>query len=243
MKTNLSPIFALLICVARAAYAQFTYTTNYGTITITGYSGTNNDVLIPSMISGLPVTAIGGWSFYDCVSLASITIGNSVTSIGDWAFYGCINLASVTIGEGMSYIGDYAFVRCLSLTGIYFHGNAPEYNDGLFVLPQSWEQQTHGPVYYLPGTTGWADFSSGAGVPVILWNPQVRPRTLGVNGKQFGFNITGTNNFTVKVEASTNLANPTWSPLQTITLTNGSAYFNDPEWTNVPARIYRLNMP
>ena len=33
---------------------------------------------------------------------------------------------------------------------------------------------------------------------------------------------------TVVVEASTNLANPTWTPLATNTLTSGSAYFSDP---------------
>ena len=45
------------------------------------------------------------------------------------------------------------------------------------------------------------------------------------------------------VEACTNLANPTWAPLQTYTLTNGSLYFSDPDWTNYPARFYRIRSP
>jgi hypothetical protein len=47
----------------------------------------------------------------------------------------------------------------------------------------------------------------------------------------------------VGVDACTNLANPTWSPLATTTLTSGSAYFSDPQWTNYPARFYRLRWP
>jgi hypothetical protein len=37
------------------------------------------------------------------------------------------------------------------------------------------------------------------------------------------------------------LANLQWCPVQTNTLTEGSAYFTDPQWTNYPARFYRLN--
>jgi hypothetical protein len=61
-----------------------------------------------------------------------------------------------------------------------------------------------------------------------------------VKSNQFGFNITATNNFTVVMEACTNLANPVWTPLQTLTLTNGSIYFSDSQWTNYPGRFYRL---
>ena len=45
------------------------------------------------------------------------------------------------------------------------------------------------------------------------------------------------------VEACTNLASPVWTPLQTITLTNGSFYFSDPQWTNYPGRFYGLGSP
>jgi len=31
-----------------------------------------------------------------------------------------------------------------------------------------------------------------------------------------------------------------WNSLQTYTITNGSIYFSDPQWTNYPARFHRL---
>jgi hypothetical protein len=45
------------------------------------------------------------------------------------------------------------------------------------------------------------------------------------------------------VDACTNLSNPEWQPMKTNTLTTGSAYFSDPQWTNYPNRYYRLRSP
>ena len=59
----------------------------------------------------------------------------------------------------------------------------------------------------------------------------------------FGFIISWATNVPVVVEACTNLANPVWFPLQTNTLTGGSFYFSDSQWTNYPARFYRFRSP
>jgi hypothetical protein len=67
--------------------------------------------------------------------------------------------------------------------------------------------------------------------------------SLSVLSNQFGFTITGTTNIPIVVEASTNLRNRAWNPLQTCTLTNGSISFSDPQWTNYPARFYRIRSP
>jgi hypothetical protein len=44
----------------------------------------------------------------------------------------------------------------------------------------------------------------------------------------------------VVIEACSDLANPAWSAVGTNTLTSGSSFFSDPEWTNAPARFYRI---
>ena len=193
------------------------------------------------------VTSIGDYAFYDCTSLTSVTIPGSVTNIGMSAFQCCQGLISVTIGNGISDIRGNAFFGCESLTSVYFQGNAPFFERAAFNEQQSWSW-TPATVYYLPGTTGWTSLGgelSSSFVSAVLWNPQVQTAdgSFGVKSNQFGFNITGTSNFIVMVEASSDLARPTWSPLQTITLTNGTAHFSDPQWRNYPARIYRLNMP
>jgi hypothetical protein len=82
-------------------------------------------------------------------------------------------------------------------------------------------------------------------VPAVLWNPQVQTSnsSFGVQPTGFGFNITGTTNIPIVLEACTNLANPAWISVQSCTLTNGSLYFSDPDWTNYPGRYYRLRSP
>ena len=50
-------------------------------------------------LSGSPLTEIPDRAFYECKTLASITIPNSVTSIG-YLFWGCTSLTSITVDSG-----------------------------------------------------------------------------------------------------------------------------------------------
>jgi hypothetical protein len=98
----------------------------------------------------------------------------------------------------------------------------------------------------LPGTTGWgATFDNR---PTALWflpNPQIlnHSASFGVQPGGFGFTISWATNASVVVEAATNLANPVWIPVSTNTLTGGTNYFSDPQWTNYPGRFYRVRSP
>ena len=65
----------------------------------------------------------------------------------------------------------------------------------------------------------------------------------GVQSNAFGFIISWATNLPVVVEACTNPANHSWSPVQTNALTGGWSYFSDPHWANYPARFYRVRSP
>ena len=71
------------------------------------------DLVIPD-----GVTSIGGYAFYSCSSLTSVTIGKSVTSIGYSTFSGCSGLTSITIPNSVTYIGSSAFQSCSGLTSV-----------------------------------------------------------------------------------------------------------------------------
>jgi hypothetical protein len=181
------------------------------------------------------VTTIGNNAFFYCTNLNSLTIPNSVTSIGGSAFYNCSGLTNVTIPNSVTSIGSQAFYNCTKLGSMFFRGNAPAVGNGAIVSPTV--------CYYLPGASGWS--ASYGGRPAYLWNPapQTADAKFGIRTNRFGFNITGTTNIPLVVEASTNLANAAWVPLQTCRLTNGLIYFSDPAWTSFPTRAYRIRSP
>ncbi len=64
----------------------------------------------------------------------------------------------------------------------------------------------------------------------------------GVHNNQFEFTISYSRpgETVVTVETRSDVAAGTWLPLQTLTLTNGTAYFSDPDWGTQPCRFYRI---
>ena len=205
-------------------------------VTSIGNSAFDNCSSLTNITIGNGVTSIGSWAFLN-TKLTSATIGASVRSIGDHAF-DYTGLTSVIIPRSVTYIGDYAFASCAILSGVYFLGDAPSLGGASVFLSDNIAT-----LYYLPGTTNWG--SQFGYRPTLLWNPQVQTSGpgFGVRTNRFGFNITGTSNLVIVVEACTSLAHPTWSPVRTNTLTGGASYFSDPHWTNYPARFYRIWNP
>jgi hypothetical protein len=81
-KTGAWEILAGLFIAATTAQAQFTYTTNGGTIKITGYTGPGGDVTIPDTITELPVASIGDYAFNGMSSVSNITFPSTLIDIG-----------------------------------------------------------------------------------------------------------------------------------------------------------------
>lgn len=194
-----------------------------------GGCGSLASVTIPNS-----VLTIEDWAFAGCMGLADLTIGTNVTHIGELAFKDCTSLTSVTLPESVSVIGEAAFAECPNLTELYFRGNAPSSGQGAF---SNSDKVT---VFYLPSATGWGPAFGDR--PTALWLPRMNTTDdrFGIRSNRFGFEVTWANGQVVAVDACTNLGNPAWFPLQTNTLSGDSFYFSDSQWTNHPARFYRL---
>ena len=101
---------------------QYSYNDEDLTATVSGYTGTATEVVIPAEVTHedntYKVTAIGYSAFWNNSDLTSVTIPEGVTRIEAIAFGSCTSLKSVTIPEGVTYIGDLAFDSCTSLTSV-----------------------------------------------------------------------------------------------------------------------------
>ena len=101
---------------------QYSYNDEDLTATVSGYTGTATEVVIPAEVTHedktYKVTAIGYSAFWNNSTLTSITIPEGVTRIEAFAFDSCTSLKSVTIPEGVTYIGDFAFDSCTSLKSV-----------------------------------------------------------------------------------------------------------------------------
>lgn len=223
--------------------SAFAICTNLTTVTIPDSTTRLGDYAFASCSNlarveiGNSVTNIGRDTFDGCTNLSSVTIGRSVTNIGDFAFLYCSSLTSITIPSSVASIGNGTFAYCTILTGVYFEGSAPSHGWDCFY---SSDNVT---IYYLPAVAGWGPIFADR--PTVLWNPRIETDhpTFGVGPNGFGFIIAGTADIPIVVEAAPRAPDGTWVPLQSCTLTNGSLYFSDPDWTNHPARFYRVRSP
>lgn len=144
---------------------EFTFSMNYGTYSVTDYTGTADQVTIPAIYMGAPVQSIGYRAFEDCSQITSITIPSSVINIAHFAFENCTGLTSITIPSSVTSIwynafsgctaletvtfaegsvctemGDYAFYGCTALTSIRYGGTEAQWN--AITKGSSWDSNT-----------------------------------------------------------------------------------------------------
>ena len=135
---SVAMLFTFLPTAAFAASTTFTvdkiqYTVtdeDAKTVSVTKYTGTDPNVVIPDKIQGYTVTAIGENAFKSS-SLTNIAIPNGVTSIGNRAFHSS-SLKSIDISESVTSIGDYAFAYCKSLTSITIPSSIVSLGNSIF---------------------------------------------------------------------------------------------------------------
>lgn len=105
--------------------------------TVTKYNGPGGDVVIPSKLGGMPVTAIGELAFYDRDDITSVTIPEGVKEIGDRAFWFCTGLTAVNLPDSLTTIGYDAFAFCEKLANIKLPDNISLIGDLAFYYCQS----------------------------------------------------------------------------------------------------------
>lgn len=99
-----------------------TYAISGNSIRISGCDESAEEIVIPDIIEGHPVTIIDWYAFENCSELKSVVIPETVTHISRFAFAHCISLETVNMPESLYAVEQYAFFDCPKLKGI----NLPE---------------------------------------------------------------------------------------------------------------------
>ena len=108
----LAVVFVITSCIALSLTSSaaktdegFSYTISREAVTITGYTGEETEIIIPSEIEGYPVTAIADNAFIADNDIESFVISDNVEKIGRLSICGCLNLKSLHIGAGLKSLG------------------------------------------------------------------------------------------------------------------------------------------
>ena len=139
--------------------------------TITGYTGSGGDVVIPNGVTTIgngifqfktsitsvvipdSVTTIGDNAFDQCESLKTVRFGTNsqLTTIGVSAFSYCPMIESISISDSVTSIGKNAFFYCNSLSTVYYGGTAEEWAD-IIIDSTGNDKLTSATVYYYSET-------------------------------------------------------------------------------------------
>lgn len=116
-------------CVTVNENSEYTFIYNDDdTLTITGYTGGDTSLLIPSTIYNKKVTAIADNAFKNNTKITEVTVSDGIESIGECAFGYCSNLQTITLPDSVTEIGKYLLRNCVKLTKVRL-------SQGLTVLP------------------------------------------------------------------------------------------------------------
>ena len=97
---------------------RFLYEIKDGNAIITGYTGKETDIVIPSKIDGYAVESIGESAFSNS-KLTSVIISEGIKKIDWFAFYTVPTLASITLPSTIEEIGYGAFEGASSSFTVY----------------------------------------------------------------------------------------------------------------------------
>ena len=179
----------------QAESGDFTYSIEDLGLEITGYTGKNSSVIIPSNIDGYKVASIGRYAFENneninsvtipygviyigdsafanCWNLTNVSIPDSVTSIDKDAFYNCSNLESISFPESIEFFVGCNLCECRNLSTVFFYGDFPK------LKPDEFSGVGDLTVYYPSWNKTWtSDKLHNYGASNIVWEKMTNPIT------------------------------------------------------------------
>ena len=100
---------------------------------VTGYTGSEANITIPSIFGGQEITSVADSAFLGNTTVTKIVLPETVTEIGKCAFYRCTYLADINITSAVKNIGNYAFYKNERLLSYGDIGGLTSVSEGMFL--------------------------------------------------------------------------------------------------------------
>ena len=111
--------------------AEFTFTVNNGTATVTDWQGSGERLVLPDTLGGAPVVEIAAGAFTNA-ACREIILPDTLRRIEPGAFTGCA-VESLTLFDNLQTVSDYAFEGCTALRTLHINAaTAPVYSGSYY---------------------------------------------------------------------------------------------------------------
>lgn len=111
--------------------AEFTFTVNNGTATVTDWQGSGERLVLPDTLGGAPVVEIAAGAFTNA-ACREIILTDTLRRIEPGAFTGCA-VESLTLFDNLQTVSDYAFEGCTTLRTLHINAaTAPVYSGSYY---------------------------------------------------------------------------------------------------------------
>ena len=111
--------------------AEFTFTVNNGTATVTGWQGSGERLVLPDTLGGAPVIEIAAGAFADA-ACREVILPDTLRRIEPGAFTGCA-VEALTLFDNLQTVSDYAFEGCTALRTLHINAaTAPVYSGSYY---------------------------------------------------------------------------------------------------------------
>ena len=104
--------------------SEYKYTKNDNTVTISEYSGSDANVIIPSQYEEMIIDVIDYNTYAYNIYIKNVCLSSGIKIIRECAFWYCTELETIYIPASLEKIEECAFYNCTNLKHIYYEAES-----------------------------------------------------------------------------------------------------------------------
>lgn len=117
------------------------------TVHISGYTGSDKEITIPTELDDYLVTGISESAFQANQNIVTLIVPGQIKEIGAKAFCNCQNLTNVTLEDGVQILGTKSFYNCSNISNLSISKSVYKVGEHAWSLCEQIQENIHGLIY------------------------------------------------------------------------------------------------